>query len=222
LETEWEVRFNFGTPNNHTNNSANYQNLGLYIFWKYTNQDEPPTTYPITANTIANASSIGVLNSAESIGIQKLTGGAGNYNLTPDDYFRMDGWHHKHVTFNTTHPTIATLEGKYKYGHCQMDIKTIQPLDAHGGDTTAEGWTTTQATPAFPEILSIIVVQDNAMYSGTGQYVPTGMRLETEQLIQFKDLRAAYKFPTPAQSQGGVANTLNTDAAFFWRGAAYS
>lgn len=225
METEWEITFHFGTPNDGTNAVSQFQNYGLYIFWKYTNEDDPPTQWTSNTNNIANADNVAFSTTrGETIAIRNVTDtiGGGTANLTCDDYFRMGGWHHKRVTFNTTHPKVVSIEGKYLYGQCKMDIKTLMSNDVNSAHTTAEGWGLTGATPAFPECLSIIVVQDCATNNQSGVKVPTGIRMETEQLIQFKDLRSAYKFPTPGLCKYPASQTLNTDAAFFWRGAGYT
>ena len=209
METEWEINFHFGVPQLSGSNVGNFQAHGLYIFWKYTEQDDPPTFYNFTASTIANATiaTSNVLGSGyinpDTVTAQLATGTPATIPLTSDDYFRMGGWHHKHVTFNTTHHTNVVLEGTYKYGQCKMDLKTISPTDVTGSDTTAEGWAQTGSTPVFPELLTVIIVNDCSMTNIAGVLVPTGIKFETEQLIQFKDLRANYKFPTPSLAQSG-------------------
>ncbi len=231
METEWEITLHFGTPVDSTNNTAaQFQNYGLYIFWRYTEQDDPPIQFntasdgvmgtarqtQATSNTTSQAT-----NADYTVPTLLHTGTSATYSLTPDDYFRMGGWHHKRVTFNTTHPATVTLEGTYKYGQCKMDLKTIAPGDAHGLDTTAEGWAQTGATPVFPENLSIIIVQDNAV-NAAGTYdirVPYSIRYETEQLIQFKDLRSNFKFPTPQLANSLAAGHSPTPEVFFIRGA---
>lgn len=221
LETEWEVTFNFGIPKDATaaGNLTNYQDAALYVFWKYTNEDDPPTTMTVGASTIANVGTTTGLKQTATV----VTGGAGTYPLTPDDYFRMGGWHHKHVTFNTTHATTCKIQGRYKYGQCKMDIKTISSSDSHSLATTAEGWAKARAAPVFPENLSIIIVQDNArMTPAIAPIYPTGVRFETEQLIQFKDLLSNFKFPTPSNSVVPGTGAINTEAPFFWKGAGYT
>lgn len=229
METEWEITLHFGTPVDNTSAAAaQFQNYGLYIFWRYTEQDDPPISWASAADTqmctvrqtqaTANAAP-----TTDTITATQLhTGTSAVYPCTPDDYFRMGGWHHKRVVFNTTHPSTVTLEGSYKYGQCKMDLKTIAPGDAHGLDTTAEGWAQTGATPVFPENLSIIIVQDNAV-NAAGTYdirVPYSIRYETEQLIQFKDLRANLKFPTPELANSLAFGHSPTPEVFFIRGAA--
>ena len=163
METEWEVTFNFGFPNNGTSTITQGQNYGLYIFWKYTNEDDPPVSWTAGTGSIANVGGPSDTDDlGEKIDVTKMTNSLGTQPLTADDYFRMGGWHHKHVTFNTTHHERHIIHGKYKFGQCKMDIKTISGSDAHSAATTAEGWSQARATPAFPEILSIIVVRDNA------------------------------------------------------------
>ena len=85
-----------------------------------------------------------------------------------------------------------------------------------------EGWIQTGSTYLFPEDLTVIIVQDNAMNSLGGLYTPVGFRMNTEMLTEFKDLRSAFKFPTPANSFVNSATTLNTEAVFFNKGAAYT
>ena len=222
METEWEITFNFGVPA--TSGAAEAKqprNFGYYIFWRYTNEDEPPTQWTGSTSSIAHT----ITSTETTLTSTAMANSPGTVPLTPDDYFRMGGWHHKHVTLNEVAATRCVLHGKYKYGQCKMDIKTMDAsTDAHGvARTTAEGWGRTGATPIFPEHLSIIIVQDNAMVASTGFKTPVGMRFESEHLIQFKDLTAGYKFPTPAYAkQNASGATLNTDLAFFSRGAGYS
>lgn len=233
LETEWSIDIYLGTPLASTNvNCNNFQNYGVYIFWKYTSQDDPPTSWQIKGGVskYGIAHSTTTTNQAagqpDSMTTTALTASADDtIRCTPDDYFRMGGWHHKHVQINTTHPTRIPIKGKYNYGQCKMDIKTLLPTDAAGAQSipTAEGWQLTGATPAFPELLSIILVQDNATVDANQNVkVPISMRFETEQLIQFRDLKANYKFPTPAISNNFELTTMATNEAFFWRGAAYT
>jgi hypothetical protein len=220
METEWEITFYFGYPNNGAGTQANQpQEFGYYIFWRYTNEDLPPTSWTASASSIANSTN----TNQTTVTTQAMTNSLGTVNLTPDDYFRMGGWHHKHIMLNSTHFTKTTLKGKYAFGQCKMDIKTISPTDAHSNATTAEGWSLTGATPNFPEDLTIIVVADNAMTTGTSFLTPASFRFESEHLIQFKDLQAGYKFPTPAYAkQNASGATLNTDLVFFNRGAGYT
>ena len=155
METEWEVTFHFGKPNNGTTTQTNYQDHGLYIFWRYTNEDDPPVQWTANTNNIAQASNATfTTDNGETIATNEMSNsiGGGTVNLTADDYFRMGGWHHKRVQFNTTKPAVYTLHGKYKFGQCKMDIKTISSSDAHSSATTAEGWGQVGATPAFPAI----------------------------------------------------------------------
>lgn len=231
LETEWEITFNFGLPwwNNAGTATTlnNAQGVGYYIFWKYTSNDAPPTSYTASTSQIANINA-GYGPNVDAQGLQVTSVNAlaglagGTVNLTPDDYFRMGGWHHKHVTLNSTHPTQVHINGKYKYGQCKMDIKTQEPTTVSGNALQTEGWLQSGSTYTFPEDLSVIIVQDNAMAGVAGYLTPVGFRMETEQLIQFKDLHSAYKFPTPANSKINSATTLNTSATFFTRGAAYT
>lgn len=231
IECEWEAHFTFGVPNNGVSaNQTNFQGIGYYIFWRYTANDDPPTQYTCSTTSIANAPS-GVTTSGNSndyISVQQMANSLGTQNCSPDDYFRMGGWKHKHVMLNTTHPTKVILNGHYKFGQCKMDIKTMDAVTPSGSTvatTTSEGWNQVGAQAAFPENLSIIIVQDNATYAAAGVTTPCSVRMETEHLIQFKDLRKNYKFPTPALSQipsSGTYPFITTDTQYFSRGAAYT
>jgi hypothetical protein len=210
LETEWELSFVF-------KNISTDQHDAFYIFWKYTAQDDPPTTWD--SSTTLKADDQGHTIAGNIIG----GGGPGVSPswLSPDDYFRMGGWHHKHHVLNSTHTNPCTIRGKYRFGQCKMDIKTLPPSDAHGADTSAEGWTAVGATPPFPENLSIVIVADNryTLKSVTSQgKVNLGIRMETEQLIQFKDLTKDYKFPTPQLAKTSITD----DRQFFFRGGGYT
>ena len=222
IDTEWELTLNFGIPNNGAGVSQDRTLFAYYVFWKYTNEDDPPTQYIVDAGNIANVGAVNPGNNLE-IPIVQTTGAATvTYNLTPDDYFRMGGWHHKHIKLNSTHVNDIKLHGKYKFGQCKMDIKTISANDTHNIDTAAEGWAQARATPVFPENLTIHIVQDNTFTGTAGFKTPVGMRIETEQLIQWKDLQAAYKFPTPGYSRFNAGAYANTDILNFCKGAAYS
>ena len=211
LECEWDVSFVINTG------SFN-QYFMYYIFWRYTSQDDPPTTFNTSGALPGDTSGHTIAGSI--IGNQGGLTTPTTCALTPDDYFRMGGWHHKHVTLHNTHLTPVHIRGKYRYGQCKMDIKTIMPSDAHGLDSSAEGWSAVGSTPGFPENLSIIVVADNRVLqdsaAGVGQ-VNVGVRMETEHVVQFKDLTSAYKFPTPTQTYG-----TNDDTQFFWRAGGYT
>lgn len=212
MECDWELSFVFNTVNND-------EVAAFYIFWKYTNQDDPPIQWS-TASTMKSDDAAHTMTGG-IMGLTGVPGAGGVANLTPDDYMRMGGWHHKHVNLNTVTSTPHVISGHYKYGQCKMDIKTLMASDAHGVDTAAEGWAAVGSTPPFPEILSVIIVADNRYVQKLGtnpSNVILGVRAETEHLIQFKDLQSAYKFPTPA-----LAQTSQTgDAQYFWRGAGYT
>lgn len=236
LETEWELKGTFGVPNTQTaagppavfSTLPRPEALGFYIFWKYTEQDDPPTNWSGLSGGKPIARQIGQTDD-DHVNIQALDAGAnpGTVSCTPDDYFRMGGWHHKHVKLNATHLTEWVIRGKYKYGQCKMDIKTISPNDAHGTDTAAEGWTQVNSTPVFPENLSVVIVYDN-MYRAIGSganptLTPCAIRMETEQLVQWKDLRKGYKFPVPGYVVPNPdATYLNTDLVYFMEGAGYT
>lgn len=237
LECEWELSVYFGKPWYGTTAAGNPalitaattiddKDFGYYIFWKYTNEDDPPTSYT-TSGAIANIHSAAADQGISADGTQitnvtAMTNQISSQPCTADDYFRMGGWHHKHVMLSNIQDKKVVLEGKYRYGQCKMDIKTLTSSDAHSNATTAEGWNQTGASAAFPENLSIIIVKDNAMNLEPGIFQPCSIRMETEHVVQFKDLRSAYKFPTPAITSVNSATTQNTDTAWFWRGAAYT
>jgi hypothetical protein len=224
-ECDWRVDLNFGTPWQVNSvparvNFANNYNVGYYIFWKYTSNDVPPLSFPLSGNNYANG------GTADTAGT-KLTGKnaftAGSYTqpCTPDDYFRMKGFHSKHVELSSVGPTHVTISGTYKFGQCKMDIKQ---QDHAPGSTVlqTEGWLATGSTYLFPEDLTIIIVQDNAMCAQGGVFTPVGYRMNTEMLTEFRDLRSAFKFPTPANAFINSATTVNTEASFFNKGAAYT
>lgn len=225
LECDWRIDFNFGAPwfsNAGTpTNFTNQEDMGYYIFWKYTSNDTPPTSYAVSNNNIANVGSVDAAGRQIQT-VAPLTGGSYTNYCTPDDYFRMRGFHSKHVSLSSVKPTHVTISGKYKYGQCKMDIKTQEPTAVSGNALQTEGWLQAGSTYTFPEDLTVIIVADNAMNANTGIYTPVGYRMSTEHLIEFKDLRSAYKFPTPAHTFINSATTLNTDAMFFNKGAAYT
>lgn len=234
LETDWEVTLRFGQPDNGTSDySAIMEPFGYYVFWRYTNEDVPPTqqTFPNSGSTttIANVSAPGTGEFITTTAMAFPPGAGTAVNLTSEDYKSMGGWHYKHITLNNTKANIHTIRGKYKFGQCKMDIKTITASDAHANPQTAEEWSLSGNTVPFAEDLSMIIVEDQAFNSVSGVLTPCSIEMATEQLIQFKDLNAAYKFPTDSYAQAAVSTAgigqiqpLNTDIAFFRKGAAYT
>lgn len=232
LETKWKIHFNFGAPNKTDAAVAERQNIGFYIFWRYTMEDNPPTQCQIIPNKTIQKASIATANTITTgsyMGQDTIAttdvGAVGTItkNLTSSDYLRMGGWHHEHFYYDTIHGTRKTIHGSYKFGQSKMDVKTISSSDAHSLATTAEGWGKVGSTMPMPENLSVIICYDDATIGQSGVVnVPAGVHLETDQIIQFRDLRANYKFPTPALSNNEGASNMVTDEAFFWRGAAYS
>ena len=220
-ETDWRMDFNFGIPWNNVSNFTNSHMVGFYIFWKYTSNDTPPLTFPVSTAQIAHTGAVDAAGNRIT-GINPLTGGAFTQQCTPDDYFRMKGFHSKHVSLDNTRPTHVTISGKYKFGQCKMDIKQQDHSTLGGTALQTEGWIQTGSTYLFPEDLTVIIVQDNAMQSLAGVQTPVGYRLNTEMLTEFRDLRSGFKFPTPANAFINNATTLNTEAAFFNKGAAYT
>lgn len=224
-ECDWRVDFNFGTPWTITGGPTytapkNVQDIGFYIFWKYTSNDVPPLSFPMSNSNYANGGTPNA-EGTKLTGKNVLDGGSFTQPCTPDDYFRMKGFHSKHVSLNTTHPTHVTISGTYKFGQCKMDIKQ---QDHAPGSTVlqTEGWLATGSTYLFPEDLTIIIVQDNASMAQPGMRTPVGYRMNTEMLTEFRDLRSAFKFPTPANAFINSATTVNTEASFFNKGAAYT
>ena len=231
-ETDWGVTFRFGQPqaSNGTlpnNIAGNPQNYKLKIFYRYTNQDEPPTKF--TYNTAKTANMGAWYESAGGGQIpptysteQAVTTANETINLTSDDYERMGGWKVKTVSWNTTHSTECHIGGKYTFGQCKMDIKTLLHNDASGAQAnpTAEGMSLTRATPQFPEILSIIIVNDAASNLSEGVACNFSVQTDMSQQIDFCDLRAGFKFPTP--NLNTVSSYVFTPEQYFLRGAAYS
>lgn len=220
-ECDWRIDFNFGTPFVTGGNFTNQKDLGYYIFWKYTSNDTPPTSYNISNSNFANGGTADAPG-RKIDGKVVLTGGSYTNYLTPDDYFRMKGFNSKHVSLSTTHPTHVTIGGKYKFGQCKMDIKQQDHSTLGGTALQTEGWIQTGSTYLFPEDLSVIIVQDNAMNALSGIYTPMGYRVNTEMLTEFRDLRSAFKFPTPSNSYINTGTQINTEASFFNKGAAYT
>lgn len=220
-ECDWRIDFNFGRPFNVASTFTHDQNCGYYIFWKYTSNDTPPLGYSINNTNYAHGgetdgTGVKLINKAV------LTTGAYTQACTPDDYFRMKGFHSKHVSLNSIGPTHVTISGTYKFGQCKMDIKQQDHSTLGPTALQTEGWLATGSTYLFPEDLTIIIVQDNAMNALSGISTPLGYRINTEQLTEFRDLRSAFKFPTPANATINSATTVNTEASFFNKGAAYT
>lgn len=98
-ECDWRIDLNFGTPfysaAGTATNFVNQQDLGYYIFWKYTSNDTPPIQYPISNNQIANTGAVDAQGNRIT-GVNPLTTGSYTQYCTPDDYFRMKGFHSKH------------------------------------------------------------------------------------------------------------------------------
>lgn len=223
-ECDWRIDFNFGTPFFYGSPSTNFTNqhdMGFYIFWKYTSNDTPPLSFPISNSQVANTGAVDAQGTRITT-VNPLTTGSFTQNCTPDDYFRMKGFHSKHVSLNSIGPTHVSIAGKYKFGQCKMDIKQQDHSALGGTALQTEGWLATGSTYLFPEDLTVIIVQDNAMNSAPGVYTPVGFRMNTEMLTEFRDLRSAFKFPTPANAFINSATTLNTEAVFFNKGAAYT
>lgn len=237
LQCNWKIKFNFfmpqygGGPNGVT---GPYQkDVGLSIFWRYTNIDDPPLEHKINTSTI-NRRDVASNNNAETGANREIVDAdfvpttyldipaEREIYLTSDDYESMGGWNRVEVAWDNTKRTTAVLTGSYNFGDCQMDLKTMLPADVGGYDTGSEMWSIVGTTARFPENLSIIVVND-AGRNVSGILVPTTIQYETEHVIQWRDLRSNYKFPTLTQvnSLSPITN-MPTDEIHFKRGAAYT
>jgi len=233
-KTDWGVTLTFGVPqldNGAVDNNliGAYQNYRLKVFWRYTNQDEPPVKWTYSVNRNANIgdwSNNAIISgqySEDKASVTKATPTSDAIvPLTSDDYERMGNWKCKTVHWNTTRGTTVHLGGTYKFGQCKMDVKTLLHSDAAGAQTnpTAEGMSLTKSTPQFPEILSIIIVQDCATCMMPDVKTEFTAQIDTSQLVDFVDLRGNFKFPTPNLCT--TASTYEyTDEQFFTRGAGY-
>ena len=220
-ECDWRIDFNFGTPFVAGANFSHPYRVGYYIFWKYTSNDTPPLNYTLGNTNYANGGTADTAGT-QLTGKSVLTSGTFTQQCTPDDYFRMKGFHSKHVSLSLTEPTHVVLTGTYKFGQCKMDIKQQDHSTLGSTALQTEGWLQTGSTYLFPEDLTVIIVQDNATCALSGIQTPLGYRINTEMLTEFRDLRSAFKFPTPANAFINSGTTVNTEATFFNKGAAYT
>lgn len=173
------------------------QYYAFYVYWKYTSEDDPPTSFAIdtTGKTSYNGSPL---------------------NCTPDDYDRMGGWNKIWIQGDNRRLTRKVITGQYETGQCRMDVKMIND-PKHSGTATAEGWTAVKSTVLFPENLSVILVQDHAFTNNlTAANVNIGIRSEIDYLVQFRDLQSKYKYPVQSAAIGGTFD----DGQYFYRGAA--
>lgn len=165
VKAEWQLTFSIGL--NNVDVTAAQQFYGFYVYWKYTSYDDPPTQF--TVDNTGKTTYIGT-----------------TLDLSPDDYDRMGGWNKIWIQAKNTKIVRRVITGHYVTGDCKMDVKMLTD-GAHSATSTAEGWTSTGSTTAFPENLSVILVQDNAM-TVTGATVELGIRAEIDYTIQFRDL----------------------------------
>lgn len=224
-KTKWSMHFNFASSiTTGGSQVTGGQDVAIYVFWRYTCEDDPPTAWNYTTAEIANANVTNTANGLTTVGVESaMTGGPYQISLTPDDYMRMGHWSYKRVVLNSTKPTSCHIGGTYHFGQCKMDIKTISTSDKNSNSVTAEEWAKTSNVPVFPENLSVIVVYDNAtvpakMFGKTNEdafLLPAGVRMETENYIQFKDLSTPYKYPTPAYCITGSSSVLNGEVSKF-------
>lgn len=199
LKCNWRMSITVGINSTAPSNSLNQQQFwGFYVLWKYTNYDNPPTQFQIDPAGKTNWT--GSVNGTTAV-------------LNVDDYDRMGGWNKIWIQARNTKLTRRVISGEYETGQCQMDIKTLID-NVHGQTSTAEGWTQTGSTVAFPENLSVILCADPCIDT-VGVKVSLGIRMECDYLVQFKDLTKPYKFPTQDKTLGGASD----DRQFFYRGA---
>lgn len=233
IQCDYKVTLNFGTPSLAGAIYANYENYGIWVFYRYTNRDNPPTQWTYTASEtvarsaqatadsiVAGAADTGT--SVDTIAQTLATAGSTNtYNLTSDDYMRMGGWKKKYVSFNQNSSSSCVITGSYKFGQCKMDVKTLeqQTVGTFSSSGTEE-WAPTGSTAIFPENLTIIAVQDCARSGAAGKViVPFSISCSTGHRLVFKDIRQNYKFPHPGLVDNqGVVN-LTGDEINFFRGA---
>lgn len=116
METEWELTMHFGTPITATDTPAlNWQHLGIWVLWKYTNQDDPPVSWtnkPAAGAVIAfqGAFTNNVPPTPDQASATLVTDSGTTSYLTVDDYDRMGGWNKKYVSFDTI-VRLATYMG---------------------------------------------------------------------------------------------------------------
>lgn len=204
IKCDWELEFNLGSQTD----VSSYEKLGsFYIFYRYTNEDEPPVNFSSSLALPANTS--GGVSHTVTAGLLGPGVSANSYcPLTPDDYMRMGNWKHVRLDQSATHPARQTIKGTYTSGQCKMDVQTLA-ADKAGHTDHAEGWIQVKTRPTFNEKLHVIIVADNARY-GTSAYAAIGVRMKTSHYIQFKDLDYTYKFPLANN------NLQNGDNQYFW------
>lgn len=197
IKTHWTLTFSIPAAGSlSSSNIVNAGNYSFYVYWKYTNFDDPPTQF-----TVDNGGKTGYEGTT--------------LNLTPDDYDRMGGWNKIRLQQNSTHSVSRTITGEYVHGDCQMDVKLLGTDSLHSSvQATAEGWNVVKSTVPFPENLCVILVQDNAQIV-TDTDIWVGIRSEIDYTIQFKDLVSKYKYPTQSTMIGGSADI----GQYFFRGA---
>lgn len=199
LKASWKISFTIPAAGAVTINTTN-PNYRFYVYWKYANYDDPPTTYAIdtTGKTTAESTPL---------------------YLTPDDYDRMGGWNKILVAQNSTHDVTRVISGTYNHGDCGMDIKMmgVDGGSGHGSAAaTAEGWVSSKVVAPFPENLCVIIVADNAIICSSTSGINMGIRSEINYTVQFKDLQSKYKYPTEGTTLGATSDV----GQYFYRGAA--
>lgn len=191
IKARWRISITLGI--NDVGGTTVQQYAGIYAYWKYTNFDDPPTQF--TVDNTGKTTYIGT-----------------TLNLTPDDYDRMGGWNKVWIQLKNTKAVRKVITGEYETGQCRMDVKMLSD-PVHSNVVSAEGWTKVKSTPAFPEILSLILVDDNGMVVATSNF-DFSIRSEIDYLIQFRDLQSYYKFPV----QSADAGTSTDIKQYFYQG----
>lgn len=193
INAQWTMRFTI--PAAGVSSTMVHPNMRFWVYWKYCNYDEPPTSFVVDTTG--------------------KTGHTAAQFLTPDDYDRMGGWNKRLVVQNSTHDVMETITGTYNHGDCGMDIKMVGADGVHGGSASAEGWVQAKVVAPFPEFLAVIIVADNSVNCSFAQGIAMGIRSKIDYTVQFKDLRSKYKYPTQSQTIGSTQDV----GQYFFRGA---
>lgn len=229
-ECKWSIDLNFGTPQTATGGTpsgtafTHYENMELFIFHRYTMEDDPPTKYTFNDHVMKQWERVAMSNNAivnpaggttmatDTTTIVEDAGAASTTNwLTSTDYRLMGGWKVEKVHWNTTHGAKKTISGSYKFGQSKMDLKTSLPSDKDGNDTTTEGWQKVGSAAVMPENLTMIMVWNDTTHNQVGtSALECGVHIHTQHLINFKDLRANFKYPTPQLTNVNVAGATST------------
>ena len=122
LKAAWNMAFTIGfngvQQQTAPSNETVQQFYSFYVYWKYTNYDDPPTQFSVDLTG-------------------KTTYGTTTQDLTPDDYDRMRGWNKIWVQAKNTKAVRRVIAGHYETGQCQMDVKMISDPN-HAGAADPE------------------------------------------------------------------------------------